>query len=50
MSSAGACLEVTSQFGIRNDFVLMIGYDKLQKTCHVIWRTDTRLGVEFRAA
>ena len=40
MSAAGACLEVTSQ----------VGYDKFKRTCHVVWRSDTRLGVEFRAA
>jgi hypothetical protein len=45
----GACLEVSSQVGIPNDFVLMVGYDKF-KACHVVWRSETRLGVEFRAA
>ena len=46
MSPAGACLEVSSQVGIPNDFVLVVGYDKFTQT----WRSDTRLGVEFRAA
>jgi hypothetical protein len=50
MSPAGACLEVSSQVGIPNDFVLVISYDKFKRTCHVVWRSDTRLGVEFRAA
>jgi PilZ domain len=50
MSPAGACLEVSSQVGIPTDFVLVVGYDKFTQTCHVIWRSDTRLGVEFRAA
>ena len=50
MSAAGACLEVSSQFGIPNDFVLVISYDKFKQACHVVWRSDTRLGVEFRAA
>ena len=48
--AAGACLEVSSQVGIPNDFVLVVGYDKFKQTCHVVWRSDTRLGVEFRAA
>jgi hypothetical protein len=43
-------VEVSSQVGIPNDFVLVVGYDKFTQTCHVIWRSDTRLGVEFRAA
>ena len=49
MSAAGACLEVTSQVGVPNDFVLVVGYDRFKQACHVIWRSDTRLGVEFRA-
>ena len=50
MSRVGACLEVSSQVGIPNDFVLVVGYDKFKQACHVVWRSDTRLGVEFRAA
>ena len=50
MSPIGACLEVSSQVGIPNDFVLVVGYDRFTQTCHVVWRSDTRLGVEFRAA
>ena len=50
MSPAGACLEVASQVGIPDDFVLVISYDKFSRPCQVIWRSDTRMGVEFRAA
>ena len=50
MSPAGACLEVASQIGIPDAFMLVIGYDKISKQCHVIWRSDMRIGVEFRAA
>lgn len=50
LSPAGACLEVASQVGIPDDFVLVIEIDHLKQQCHVIWRTATRLGVEFRAA
>jgi hypothetical protein len=49
LSPAGACLEVGSQLGIPDDFVLVVESDRLQQPCHVIWRTATRLGVEFRA-
>jgi hypothetical protein len=49
-SPAGACLEVASQVGIPEDFVLVIDRDHLKHPCHVIWRTMTRLGVEFKAA
>lgn len=50
LSAAGACLEVASQVGVPDDFVLVIEADHLKQPCHVIWRTATRLGVEFRAA
>jgi hypothetical protein len=50
VSPAGACLEVVSQVGIPNDFLLVIEHDHLNQPCHVIWRTATRLGVEFNAA
>jgi hypothetical protein len=49
LSPAGACLEVPSQFGIPDDFVLAVKSDHLQRPCHVIWRTATRLGVQFQA-
>ncbi len=49
LSPGGACLEVASQVGIPDDFVLVVEIDHLQQACHVIWRTATRLGVEFRA-
>jgi len=50
LSSSGACLDVASQVGILDDFVLVIESDHLTQPCHVIWRTAARLGVEFRAA
>jgi hypothetical protein len=50
LSPAGACLEVASQVGIPDDFVLVIEHDHLREPCHVIWRTALRLGVEFQAA
>jgi hypothetical protein len=44
----GACLEVASQRGIPDDFMLVIDIDHLKQPCHVIWRTATRMGVEFQ--
>lgn len=49
LSERGACLEVASQIGIPDDFVLVVEIDHLSKPCHVIWRTATRLGVVFAA-
>jgi hypothetical protein len=50
MSPAGACLEVASQIGIPDDFVLVVSSDRVKQPCRVIWRADTRLGVQFLAA
>ncbi len=47
LSEAGALLEVTSQVGIPDEFVLVIESDHLRQACRVIWRTATRLGVAF---
>ena len=47
LSPVGACLEVASQLGIPDDFVLVVEIDHVKAPCHVIWRTATRLGVEF---
>ena len=49
LSPAGACLEVASQLGIPDDFVLVVEIDHVKAPCHVIWRTATRLGVVFDA-
>ena len=50
ISPAGACLEVASQIGIPDDFVLVVESDHVKQPCRVIWRTATRMGVEFLAA
>ena len=49
LSPAGACLEVASQVGIPDEFVLVVEIDHVKAPCHVIWRTATRLGVGFTA-
>ena len=48
LSPIGACLEVASQVGIPDDFVLVVDVDHLKQHCHVIWRTATRMGVAFQ--
>lgn len=47
LSPAGACLEVASQIGIPDQFVLVVEVDHLKQPCHVIWRTENRMGVAF---
>jgi hypothetical protein len=49
LSPVGACLEVASQIGIPDDFVLVVEHDHVRTSCHVVWRTATRMGVEFCA-
>ena len=48
MSEVGACLEVESQLGIPDDFLLVIEHDHVKQPCHVVWREPKRMGVEFR--
>jgi hypothetical protein len=47
LSPIGACLEVASQLGIPDDFILVVESERLKQHCHVIWRTEARLGVAF---
>lgn len=47
ISAAGACLEVASPFGIPDDFTLVIDNDHLQRSCHIAWRRDNRIGITF---
>ena len=49
LSPAGACLEVASQVGIPDHFVLVVETDHVKTSCQVIWRTATRMGVAFGA-
>ena len=49
LSTTGACLEVASQLGIPDDFILMIKDDHDQHPCHVAWRrSEKRIGVAFK--
>jgi hypothetical protein len=47
ISEGGACLEVASQFGIPDEFKLVIGIDDWQRSCRVAWRKANRIGVAF---
>lgn len=50
MSPVAACLEVASQVGVPNDFILIVNHDRISRPCHVIWRSEKRIGVQFHAA
>jgi len=47
LSATGACLQISSTYGIPADFDLLLSVSE-RKSCHVVWRTDTKLGVAFR--
>jgi hypothetical protein len=47
LSNIGACLEVASQIGIPDEFILVVESEHLKQHCHVVWRMDARLGVAF---
>jgi hypothetical protein len=50
LSSTGAHLEVTSQLGIPDSFILLTKPDRIQHPCRVKWRKDHHIGVVFQKA
>jgi hypothetical protein len=50
LSPLGAGLEVTSQIGIPDEFMLLVEHGGINQRCRVVWRNATQLGVEFVAA
>ena len=48
LSDTGATLEVASPIGIPDAFDLVFKGDDAARRCRVIWRKETRVGVEFR--
>ncbi|HEV1998886.1 MAG TPA: PilZ domain-containing protein [Xanthobacteraceae bacterium] len=48
LSDTGASLEVASPMGIPDAFDLMFEGDDSVRRCRVIWRKETKIGVEFR--
>jgi hypothetical protein len=47
LSEGGACLETATTVGIPSTFAIVV--ENKHRACRVIWRTDTGLGVTFRA-
>jgi hypothetical protein len=48
LSSTGARLEVNSQLGIPDSFILLTKPDRIQHSCRVKWRKDHHIGVVFQ--
>lgn len=49
LSDGGACLQIATTYGIPSAFELILG-EGSRRACHVVWRTDTRMGVSFQPA
>jgi PilZ domain-containing protein len=47
MSPFGACLELGNPVEVPEHFVLVVEADHIQWPCHIIWRSQTRIGVVF---
>jgi hypothetical protein len=47
MSDTGASLEVENPAGIPDEFTLLIRPEIIKRSCHVVWRTERRIGVRF---
>jgi hypothetical protein len=49
MSETGAQLQVSADAAVPGEFWLLIGGNShVRRLCKVVWRTDNRVGVEFR--
>ncbi len=46
-SSTGASAEMESPDGVPNHFRLVLDDGSLSRMCRVVWRSPTRLGMEF---
>ena len=47
ISEGGACLAVASPMGVPDDFDLVFDSEYGMRRCHVAWRSDMRIGVQF---
>jgi PilZ domain len=45
ISNSGAAIQVSSTFDLPQTFELIL--DGVHQKCHVVWRTDTKMGVSF---
>ena len=47
LSASGACLEMDCPGSLPEDFSLIIKPENVRRACHLVWRSDHRLGVRF---
>jgi hypothetical protein len=47
LSATGAALEISDIARVPPNFTLIIPEDRLKLPCHIVWRTEYRIGVAF---
>jgi hypothetical protein len=47
LSEGGCLLQISTTFGVPHEFDLVMP-DGMRRHCHVVWRTETRMGIAFR--
>jgi hypothetical protein len=47
LSRFGACLQVSSHFGVPQDIFLEIEGEQSKRPCRIVWRSNNQLGVLF---
>jgi hypothetical protein len=47
LSETGAALEVVTPLFIPERFTLFVPSDQFKRPCHIVWRKQTRIGIEF---
>jgi hypothetical protein len=47
ITGGGACLKLANTYGVPQTFELTFEHGRTRRTCRVVWRTDTKLGVTF---
>jgi PilZ domain len=47
ISDTGAALEVVTPLFIPDRFKLIVQSDNLNRSCHIVWRRERRIGVTF---
>jgi PilZ domain len=48
ISDTGAALEMVTPLFIPDRFKLIVPFDGLNRPCHIAWRRERRIGVDFR--
>jgi hypothetical protein len=47
LSNTGAALEVVTPLFIPDRFTLFVQSDHIKRPCHIVWRKEKRIGIEF---